>query len=638
MLQKLRDQTQSLFFKVLVGAIIFTLAIFGFGAFNLFMNPDPALASVNGEDIRQSTLLLESDRERRRIALQAGENFDPSMVDPVLLQQMVLDQLIARSLLTQAANDLDMGPSTRQINSVVTGNPNFLVDGRFDENAYRSVVQMMGYAPQDFLETTGELLVLDQLRRGVIDSAFITDWELRQNARLLSQKRDLAYLPFTVEQFASGIEIEEEAVAVRYQENERDHMTEESVDVEYVELAWTGLLEDPSIEVTEEDLLAAYEADKSANPPEEERDASHILLQVNDERSAEQAAEQLLELKGRLEAGEAFAALAEEFSEDPGSAATGGSLGSMRPGVFVPEFEAALWALEEGELSEPVQTDFGFHLILLNSIDFGEYPEFAEVREEIDRRLRQVQAEGLFLERFRELDSLAFEQPDSLAGLSEGLSLEVRTAQGITREAGSGIFGNIELREAVFTDEVLENGFNSPAIEYVDNRAVVARVSQRYEPVLRPLEEVAEAITAELVQERARAAALDAQTAALLRLQAGESVTEVADDVGIAWQTVELARRNQPGVPREVGDLVFSMQRPPEGDKLIDATGNLAGDRFLVTVTRVVDGDLATMTESEIGSVRDLLAGRSSNVDFEGFYNSLEAQASISRPEFALPE
>ena len=125
----------------------------------------------------------------------------------------------------------------------------------------------------------------------------------------------------------------------------------------------------------------------------------------------------------------------------------------------------------------------------------------------------------------------------------------------------------------------------------------------------------------------------EAQAAALARLQAGESVTEVADDAGVQWQTFELARRTQPGIPAEVREVVFAAPRPPEGDKLIETASNARGDRYVVTITRVEDGDVSTMTESEIGSIRGLLASRASAVDFEAFYNSLEAEASIQRPE-----
>lgn len=633
MLQKLRDQTERPIFKVLVAAIIVTLAIFGFGALNLFINTDPTVASVNGDDISQSTLMQEAERERRRLAMQLGENFNPDMVDPARMQSMALDQLISRTLLEQEADNLGLGASSQQINEIIVSNPNFQVDGKFEENTYRRVVQMMGYTPQTFMRLMGELLKLDQLRNGVVQTAFVTDTDVRRSAQLLNQRRDLAYLEFDVEDAAQGIEVSDDDVELRYHENELDYMSDESVDVAYVELTVSDLMNDPSISVSEEDLAAAYEADKKAHPPEEKRDASHILLEVNDQRSAEAAETEIKAIRDRIEAGESFSDLAREYSEDPGSADKGGELGLVGKGVFVPEFEDALWSLSEGEVSQPVRTQFGYHLILLNSVVEEKYPPFEQVRADIERRIRREQAEALFRERTRELDNLAFEQPQSLEGLADSMGLEIKTADGVTRDAGTGIFGNVALREAVFTDDVLERGYNTPAVDYVDDRAVVARVVAHHEPALRPLEEVADTIREAIVDERARVQVQEAAAQALARIEAGESVSDVASDSGLEWQTVELARRNQPGVPREVLDTAFAMMRPPEDGKRAGQTSDATGDRYVITVTRVQDGDVATMTENEIAQVRNLLAQREPAVDFEAFYNTLKDQASIRRIE-----
>ncbi|MFV2089541.1 MAG: SurA N-terminal domain-containing protein, partial [Pseudomonadales bacterium] len=236
MLQKLRDQTQGTGFRVLVGVIIFVLAIFGFGAFNLFLTTDPTVASVNGDDITESMLVLESERERRRMAAQYGENFDPALLDPLALQNKVINQLIARKLLIQEVDDLGLGASDKQINAILIANPIFQIDGRFEESTYRRMVSLLGYSPQEFLNFTGELIALDQLRGGIIETAFNTEWELRQHARILNQRRDIAYLAFTQQEFADAIEIEEDEIALRYEENQLDFMTEESVDVAFVEL------------------------------------------------------------------------------------------------------------------------------------------------------------------------------------------------------------------------------------------------------------------------------------------------------------------------------------------------------------------------------------------------------------------
>lgn len=633
MLQKLRDQTQSLLFKVLVGAIIFVLAIFGFGAFNLFLSTDPSVASVNGEDITQAELNVETERERRRLAAQFGENFDPNMIDPVMLQNSVINQLIGRMLLSQAADDLGVGASDKQIHEIVISNPNFLIDGQFEENTYRRVVNMLGYTPREFLALTGELIGVEQLRNAVIESAFGTEWELREQARILSQRRDIAFLTFDEASFLDSVEVSDDDVHVRYEENLLDYMTEESVDVAYVELTLDALINDPSIEVSEEDVIAGYEREKAASLGDEQRDSRHILLQITDERSAEEAVTELKALRARIEAGESFSDLAREYSEDPGSKAAGGDLGPVSKGLFAPEFEQALWALEVGELSDPVQTDFGVHLIQLKEIIPTEFPPLEEMRAEIETGLRRAEAERLFIDRVRELDNLAFEQPEDLEGISAALGLEIQHAEAITRTSGSGIFGNVTLRESVFTPEVLDQGFNSPAIEYLENRAVVARVTAQYEPETIPFETVEADIRAEIAGEQARLALESAHADALARIQTGENVSAVANDLGLSWQTRELARRNEPGVPPEVLSEAFSMTRPVDGKQVGSAQG-ADGARYVIAMTRVEDGDLSTMTETEIQGMRQFLANRAQSMDFDGYYQALEQDASIDRPDF----
>ena len=632
MLQKLRDQTQSLFFKVLVGLIIITLAIFGFGAFNLFVTGEPTIASANGEDITERMVMDEAERERRRLAARMGENFDPDMIDPLALQNMVIDQLIARSLLAQSAADLNLGASDAQVNESVVGNPNFLVDDRFDENTYRRVVQLMGYTPQDFLTTTKELLAIEQLRAGIVDTGFLTDWELRQNARVLNQRRDLAYLTFDRNAFAESVEVDDEAIRLRYEENQLDYMTEESVDVAYLELTIEDLMQDPSIEVSEEELISAYEAEKAATTLEERRESKHILLQITDERSEASAIAEILEIRQRIESGTPFEEVAQETSEDPGSAPQGGALGTVGKGAFDPAFEQALWALEEGQLSDPVRTEFGVHLIRLDKIVTSEFPAFEQMRAQIEGDIRRGKAAGLFLEQLRELDNLAFEQPDALEGIAENFGLEIKTAKGVTRDSGPGIFGNVQLRQAVFTDDVRKNGYNSPAVEYVEKRAVVSRVSAHYEPEPIPLEAVTEQIREDIISELARVKIDDAHSVALERVQAEENVTAVAEEFGLTWKRVELARRNQPGVPPEVLQAVFALPRPAEGSKRVGSAIGGAGEKYVVTVTRAIDGDLSAMTEAEVGSVRRFLTARTADLDFEGFYNTLEKEGTVRRP------
>jgi peptidyl-prolyl cis-trans isomerase D len=633
MLQKMRDQTQSLAFKVLVGIIVFVLAVFGFGAFNFFVAGDPEVARVNGEGITEGELAAQTERERRRIAAQMGEEFDASLIDPVRLQGAVLDQLIARQLLEQAAAEMGVAVSREQVDRMLVENPTFQINGEFQADLYRQAVRMMGYTPQAFIDETTRMLELEQVQTSVTDTAFVTGRELRLHASLLGQRRDVAYLPFEPEAFREQVTVTDEEVRLRYEENQLDYMTEESVDVAYVTLSVDDLLDDPAIEVAEADVQAAYETERATGLADEQRRSRHILLEVGEDRSVDEAVAELTEIRARIEAGESFAEIAEQVSEDPGSAAAGGDLGFAGRGVFDPAFEEALFALEEpGAISEPVETDFGVHLIALEEIREADYPPFDEVRDEIETRLRREQAQALYEERLRELDSLAFEEPQSLTAITERLGLERRTAEGVTREQGTGPFADPEVRERLFTREVLEDRFNSAAIEYGPASAVVARVEERHEPEPIPFEEVAGEIREAIESERARNLAREAQAAALARLEAGESTAEVAADYDTAWRTHELVRRTAPELPSAVLDTAFSLPRPGANDKSIGEAALPGGGLAVVAVTRVQDAELAALPESEVEGMEQFLADRASRLEFNAFFESLREEASIRRP------
>jgi len=632
MLQKMRDQTQSLAFKVLVGIIVFVLAVFGFGAFNLFATGDPELAKVNRQSITQSMLVAEAERERRRIAAQLGPDFDPGLIDPMRLQSAVLEQLIARALLAQAADTLGVTTSDAQVAASLRRNPNFQVDGVFQESRFRLVAQGMGYTPQGFLEETREIMSLEQLQSGLLASAVVTDQELRNHARLLGQRRDVAYLPFTIDRFAGQVSVSDDDVALRYEENRIEFMTEESVDVEFVELALANLAADAELVIDEDELREAYAVDREAAPLGEERNSRHILLTLSAERDAAAAQAELLALRARIEAGEAFADVAREASEDPGSAVMGGELGMVGRGVFDPDFEAALFALEApGELSGPVVTEFGYHLIQLEEIRTVEYPAFEVARVAIEERLRRDRAFERFQEAVRELDNLAFERPSDLDAIRDELGLAVQVLEGVTRSAGSGPFEAEAVRAALFQRDVLDSRFNSPAIEYAPGRAVVVRVAERFPSAPIPLEDVAEALREVLVAERARDLATEARMAAQARVEAGEPVAEVALAFGLNWQRFESVTRTSQEVPRGVLEAAFRLPRPVEGDKTVGVAELFGGGSAVVTVTRVLDGDLAAMTEAEVAGLRRLVAERTTRLDFGGFYETLERDARIRR-------
>ncbi len=630
MLQKLRDQTQSLGFKIIVAVLVFALAFFGFGAFNIFAPGDPTVASVNGEDITQGALLAEADRQRRRLMAELGDDPAPDSIDPLALQTQALEGLITRSLIDQMVEDLDLAASSAEVDAAVLADPGFQIDGKFNQEFYRRALSAMGYTPAGYLADLASRISANQLRLALVDTALAADWESALFVRLLDQRRDLAWLPFTVARFSEDVTVDAADIELHYAEHEAEMMTEEKVDVAYVELSWEQLLDDPSIDIGEADLQREYEADKAAAADLEQRRSSHILLRTGEERSDEEAMRLLEGFRERLLAGESFAELAENHSEDPGSAAVGGDLGLVGRGIFDPAFEEALWQLQEGEISPPVKSAFGYHLIRLEGVEVEEFPDFAEKRQEIEQRLREQAARDLFADRVRELDNLAFEQNESLAGIEEALGLERQVVEGVTRSSG-GVFASEELREAVFAPDVLEDGNNTAAIEQGDDRAVVARVLSHQPRQLRPLADVRPEIEALLVRQSARQALAEAHEAALARVEAGESTAAVADDYGLSWQTVESARRADERVPAAVLEAAFAVPRPPEDGKSVGFASLDEEGEAVVTVTRVVEGDAAALADAELDGLRQLLLARGQRLDFEALYQSYLADADISR-------
>src|SRR5690606_15859804 len=311
----------------------------------------------------------------------------------------------------------------------------------------------------------------------------------------------------------------------------------EQVVLEYVELFKDRFFD--QVEVTDEELQPLYE-NEIANLAEQ-RQAAHILAEVGDELNDEQAQAKLQELKARVEAGEDFAALAKEFSQDPGSADDGGDLGYAGPGVYDPAFEEALYALQSGQVSEPVRSEFGWHLIKLLGVQSPQVPSFDSLREKLAREYKTQQVEQRFVAATKQLEDSAFESSD-LSQPAQELGLEVKVSEAVGREGGStGITANRQVLQAAFSPEVLEDGNNSSTIELDPTTVVVIRVKEHKKPEQLPLEQVAESIRAHLQRERAAANAKSEGEKLLAAIEAGEAAGE-------GWQVQEAATRSQEGV------------------------------------------------------------------------------------------
>jgi len=643
MLQQLRDQTQSTGFKILVVAIIVVLTLFGFGATNIFMGSVPNIATVGDFDITESVLSVETERERRRLLSQMGPEFDPADIDRIQLQNYALEQLVNRQVLYQAAAQLDIGFSDADVNQRLVESPAYQIDGQFSEAVYRQQLQLMGFAPLQFIQEVRQGLGSELLRASIAETSFTQDWEVAQAAALLNQRRDIAYLDLTLQDYLENIDIADEDVALRYEEDQRSYITDARADVEWLELSLEGLRSSVEVDDSDDALRAIYEDDISAMDRQRQRNSAHILVVVDEETDESAALAKIQEAANRLEAGEDFSALAKELSEDPGSSDSGGSLGMMSKGSFDPVFEDALWALENpGDVSEPVRSEFGYHLIRLNEIGVADVPTFAEEKNNILDRLRAEAAGEAFDAAVEELEQRAFEERYELTETASAMGLSLQRAEGITESVASdgqqwALAGNSDVIDSLFSTEGLE-GENSAVIVMNDGRAVVVRVAQYHAPEQLTLADVRQTILDELKQEAARGEIEADKANALAQLEEGVSVSEVANDLGKRWATHELITRmsltpaGAANVPESVLAEAFSLPRPEDGGKSIGSATTPEGSALII-VTRVLAGDVGATGEALLQQLEQQITGRDQQLEFGAFFAAAETSVGVTRSE-----
>ena len=643
MLQQLRDQTQSAGFKILVVAIILVLTLFGFGATNIFLGTVPSVANVGDYEVTENVLAIETERERRRIITQMGPEFDPADIDRLQLQNFALDQLVNRQVLYQATDMLGLAFSDADVNQQLVESPAYQVAGEFNEALYRQQVQMLGFTPPQFIEEVRQGLGSELLRQGVVASGFAQDWEVAQATALLDQRRDIAYLNLDVEKYMDDVDVTEEAIATRYEEDRSVYVTEPTVDVEWVEITLAGLQASVDIDDSEETLRDIYDADVSTLIGNSQRASAHILILVDDTTDEASALQQIEAAAERLANGEEFAVLATELSQDPGSAALGGDLGMMTKGSFDSSFEEGLWALEEpGEVSEPVRSEFGYHLIQLKEIGTVEVPTFDEERAGILARLRSEAAADAFDLAMDDLERRAFEERYELTATAAAINATVQTVQGITQQSQDQASPwkyaeNQEIIDSLYSPEGLD-GENSPVVMVSDGVAVVARVSQYNASEERSLEEVRDSIRESLKLESALSQIEADKLDALSQLQAGDSVSAVATGLGERWQRAELATRaggtpqGPANIPQAVLNEAFALPRPVSGGKSVGSITGPEGSS-LVVVTRVLAGDVDATSEALVDQLAKEVLARDQQLEFAAFFTAAQESVGVSRAD-----
>jgi peptidyl-prolyl cis-trans isomerase D len=585
------------------------------------------LASVGGQKISEQEFGEALRQQQERLRGMLGRNFDPALFDSPAIRLELLEGMISQRLLMQHATRNHLTVSNETLVETIMSIPAFHADGKFSRERYDAVLRNERMSSEAFDAALRRDLLVQQLTGALADSGFASRAVSRQFAQLRGQKREIAELRVQADALVAQAKITPEAVRAFYDGNPARFQVPEEVGVEYLVLSTDALL--ASEQIGADEIKSYYESNISKYGEPEQRRASHILIAVKSgasdaekAKARERAGQILSQLR---KSPDSFADLAKKTSGDPGSASQGGDLGFFSRGMMVRPFEEAAFRLKPNQISDLVESDFGFHIIKITGIKAGKMKSLEVARPEIERELKKQRAGKRFAEAAEAFSNLVYEQSESLGPAAEKFKLAVQRAQGVTRQSAPvAALNNPRLLAALFADDSIKNRRNTEAVETAPSVLVSARVLNHKPASQRPFDEV----KGELAKQLARQEAL-----VLARRQGEERLEELKKDnaPALRFGTTKLVSRDE---PQDLGPEALSKIFGADASKLPVYAGVESNNGYVIyRVTRVVD---VLPDETRQRSVQSELGRAGGTQEFKSFLDGLRADAKVEINKAAL--
>lgn len=605
MLQAMRNKMHGWPSIIVLGLAVLAMSLFGMESYFTSRN-DSFVAKVGKHEISQNAYQDRMNQLRQQASAEQGEHFDSSIFEKPETKQRVLDGLVVQQLLLQANADWGMRVSDQAVRDYIAAIPAFQVNNQFDATSYSAWLTSQRKTPGMFEDEVRSSLATQLLPDAINDSTIASDTQVDQFLSLLTQRRDLRYFllprPTLTDDKISDTQIE-----TYYKAHLADYMNPEQVSVKYIEVNGADLPLDTA--PSEDDLKKRYADEKQRFVQPEQRLASHILINVPANATPEQQKAALA--KAEKIATEAnpgdFAKLAEEDSQDLGSKRQGGDLGWLEKGVTDPAFDAALFALQKNQISKPVLSSDGYHIIWLRDLRSGESKPFDEVRAQLTKEASTAERDRKYNEVAGKMSDNTYQNPTSLEPASVALNLPIKSTALFSRKGGEGITANPKLLAAAFGDDVLVQGNNSSLIDLGNNHSVVIHVDKHVPAAARPLAEVRADVQKKILDERIAVAEKKQADEALARLRKGETMPAVAASLGATITSVSEAVR-QSKVPAPLLMQAFLLPHPAAGNAEFAAVDMQDGSYALLAVDKVQGGDLAKVPPEQRESLRRQMA------------------------------
>lgn len=627
MLQSLRDKMHGWPSIVVLGVAVFAMSFFGIEGY-FTSRTETFVAKVGKQEISQQDFQNRLNELRQQGSAELGDKFDPSVYEQPAMKERVLDAMVDQQLLLKANSDLGMRVSDTALRDTIASIPAFQVNGQFDPATYRAVLTGERKTPAMFQDEVSSSLAIRLLPDALSASTIVTDEEVDRFLKLRMQRRDLRYVTLPRPALTDS-DVTDAQVQAYYKQHQSEFMAPEQVAIQYVEVNAADLKPDSA--PSDEDLRKRYQDEKQRFVQPEQRLVSHILIEVPKNATPEQQKAALA--KAQKIAAEAtpqdFAKLAEQDSADLGSRRQGGDLGWLEKGVTNKAFDDALFALQKGQISQPVLSDEGYHVLWLRDIRSGQAKPFEEVRGQLEQEALTAERDRKYNDVAGKLADKTYQSPSSLEPAAQALGLPIKDSELFTRDGGKGIAADPKVIKAAFSDDVLVQGNNSSLVDLGNNHSVVVHVAKHVPAAVRPLAEVHDAIKKDILDERVAAAAGKRADDLLARLRKGESMDAVAASAGAAVQSVQEAVRVQDGLPEQLRDEAFLLPHPQDGKPQFAAVALPEGAYALLAVDKVQDGDLSKVTPEQRKMLRQSMVAAYGSVAAEGYIQALKAKTEI---------
>ena len=612
--------------QVILFLMMVPFAFFGVDYYFRGTNTADSVATIGKDKITLAEFDQSLRAQQQRARQMLGRNFDPAMFDNPEIRFAVLDGVINEHLLVAKARDQRFRVTDAQLRETLSGIPAFQVDGKFSNDLYDQFLLGQGTNRVVFEEKVRQDILSATVQEPILAANIVARPSAEKFLGLLEQQREVAVAVVSAEPFVKDVKIDDAAVKAFYDKNAAAFMTPELAKVEYLLLTQEALMAGVTIDPA--DVKKQYEANLKQYAAAEQRTVAHILVAVKaDANEADRAAakKQAEELFAKARATPAkFGDLAREFSQDPGSAQQGGDLGTFTRGTMVAKFEDAAFAAKAGEIVNPVQTEFGWHIIKVNGIKAAQVPSFEEVKVQIEAELKRQHAAQKFAASADQFQNLVYEQADSLAGAAKALNLTVEVTPFISRAQAQAIAkGSAKLVQALFSPESIQGRRNTEAIEIGQNSLIAARILEYKPAAPRPFDEVRDEIRRQLTRKGAVELAQTAGRAKLALLTDGKSDKQA----GVAFgKSVEIARnRAEAGFPPEAVAQIFQVN-PDKLPAFVGAT-NEHGDFSIFRVQAVNSPGTADKARLDAASAR--LSEQIGREMFTAYLATLKARADV---------